>query len=216
MEIAALSPSRYSSLEKKSKLESIGFRPSCEGFFVGDELHTVCQEGAALLVSFVFFGEELDWLVVWLLWPELARGLVLLALPLQSVRPCQFLSVFPLSVPSLASSPDTPTSSTGFPSSPPPFWTSLAASCSSFTSLEFCWLTSKKDGLHLGEDECEEEEEECWECRDNGEEDRSEWWVWARGGLPERFWTLCDRPRDWFWCWCCCCWCCCCFWGCCL
>lgn len=66
MEIAVLSPSRYSSLEKKSKLESIGFRPSCEGFFVEDELHTFFQKGAPLLVSLVILGEGLDWLVVWL------------------------------------------------------------------------------------------------------------------------------------------------------
>lgn len=66
MEIAVLSPSGYSSLEKKSKLESIGLRPSCKVFFVEDELHCICQEGAPLLVSFVFLGEDLDWLVVWL------------------------------------------------------------------------------------------------------------------------------------------------------
>lgn len=59
MEIAVLSPSAYSSLEKKSKLESIEFRPSCEGFFVEDELH-VCQEGAPLLMSLVVLGEGLD------------------------------------------------------------------------------------------------------------------------------------------------------------
>lgn len=66
MEIAVLSPSRYSSLEKKSKLESIGFRPSREVFFVGDELHSFCQEGAPLLMSLVVLREGLDWLVVWL------------------------------------------------------------------------------------------------------------------------------------------------------
>lgn len=66
MEIAVLSPSRYSSLEKKSKLESIGFRPSCEGFFVEDELHNVCQEGATLPTSLVILGEGVDWLLVWL------------------------------------------------------------------------------------------------------------------------------------------------------
>lgn len=66
MEIAVLSPSRYSSLEKKSKLESIGFRPSCEGFFVEDELHPICQAGAPLLMSFVILRPGLDWLVVWL------------------------------------------------------------------------------------------------------------------------------------------------------
>lgn len=60
MEIAVLSPSGYSSLEKKSKLESIEFRPSCEGFFVEDELHNVCQEGAPLLMSLVVLGEGLD------------------------------------------------------------------------------------------------------------------------------------------------------------
>lgn len=67
MEIAVLSPSRYSSLEKKSKLESIGFRPSCDVFFVGDELHVIFGEGAPLLTLFVILGEELDWLVVWTL-----------------------------------------------------------------------------------------------------------------------------------------------------
>lgn len=177
MEIAVLSPSRYSSLEKKSKLESIGFRPSCEGFFVLDELDTIFQEGAPLLMSFVTLGEGLDWFVVWLLWPTLtaalAKGLVLFGLLLQSVRPCQFPSVFPLPAPSLASPANTPTSSTGSVSPPPPFWISLEAESSSFTSLEF-WFVSNKAGLHLGEEECEEEEE-CCECLDNGDEDRSEW-----------------------------------------
>ena len=192
MEIAFLSPSRYSSLEKKSKLESIGFRPSREGFFVGDELHTFCQEGAPLLMSLVVLGEGLDWLVVWLFWPTIT-GLVLFGLLLQSVRLCLFPSVFPLSAPSLASPANTLVSSTGSPSPPASFRTSLEAESSSFTSLEF-WLVGNKVSLHLGE-ECEEEEE-CCECLDNGEEDRSEWWEWPRGGLPERFWKLWDRPCE--------------------
>lgn len=198
MEIAVLSPFRYSSLEKKSKLDSIGFRPSCEGFFVEDELHTVCQEGAPLLVSLVILGEELDWLGAWLLWPtitaELASGLVLFGLLLQTVRLCQFPSVFPLPAPPLVSPANTPTSSTGSPSPPPPFWTSLDAESSSFTSLEF-WLVGSKACLLLGEAECEEEEE-CRECLDNGEDDRSEWWEWPRWGLPERFWRLWNRPCE--------------------
>lgn len=58
MEIAFLSPSGYSSLEKKSKLESIAFRLSCEGFFV-DVLNDVCQEGALLPMSLIF-GDSWD------------------------------------------------------------------------------------------------------------------------------------------------------------
>lgn len=60
MEIAVLSPSMYSSLEKKSKLESIGFRPSCVGFLVEEELPTTCQEGVPLLVFSWFLGEVRD------------------------------------------------------------------------------------------------------------------------------------------------------------
>ncbi|TNN89098.1 hypothetical protein EYF80_000386 [Liparis tanakae] len=81
-----------------------------------------------------------------------------------SSRLCQPPSVFPRHVPSLASSADAPMTSTGSSSAPPPlsapppFWTSLEAESSSFTSLEF-WLVCNKDGFHLGEEECEEEEE---------------------------------------------------------
>lgn len=184
MEIAFLSPSGYSSLEKKSKLESIAFRPSCKGFFV-DVLHDVCQEGALLPMSLIL-GDGCG--LVSLLWPtitaEPVRGPLPFGLLLRSARLCHF----PLPVPSLASPANDPTGSCGSPSCPPPFWTSLEAKSSSFTSLEF-WLISSKFCLHLEEDECEEEEEWC-DCLDNGEADLSEWREWLRGGLPGKFWRL--------------------------
>lgn len=64
--MAVLSSSGYSSFEKKSKLESIVLRPSCEGAFVEDKPHRACQEGVPLLMLLVFFGEGLDWVLAWL------------------------------------------------------------------------------------------------------------------------------------------------------
>lgn len=170
MVIAFLSPSRYSSVEKKSKLESMEFRLSCEDFFVDGALHPFCQERAPLLVIFLVVG--LDWVVVRLfgaaVQTEGVKGLAFFGL-LTSVKGIQFPSVFPLCGPSL-SVDNTPTSSTAFPSLSPLFWASFGV-CSSGTSLEFRF--TNKAGLHLGEVECEEDRE-CWECLDSGVEDRSE------------------------------------------
>lgn len=53
MERAALSPSRYSSVVKKSKLESMGFRPSLEAFLTEEEPDATSIIGEPFLVSFV-------------------------------------------------------------------------------------------------------------------------------------------------------------------
>lgn len=55
MEIAVLSPSGKSSEEKKSKLGSIEFRPSFEGFFAEEEPDAFSHMGEPLQVSFVIF-----------------------------------------------------------------------------------------------------------------------------------------------------------------
>lgn len=53
MEIAVFSPSRYSSVEKKSKLESMGLRPSFEAFLAEDEPDATSTMGEPFLESFV-------------------------------------------------------------------------------------------------------------------------------------------------------------------
>lgn len=181
MEIAFLSPSRYSSLEKK--LESTEFRHSWEAILVANELPAASHEGTPLLVAFgILVG------VCGSFWPapaaQLVGGLVWFWPPLLPfAASCRFPSVFPPLLSSFASLAKPASVSL---SPPPSFWTTLEANDFSFTSLEF-WPIGRQFCPNLGEELCEEDEE-CRECLDSGVGDRSEWWEASRGGLLELLW----------------------------
>lgn len=185
MEIAFLSPSRYSSLAKK--LESIEFRHSWEAFLVAHELTDASDEGTPQVTSLVILGGGLDLVLSGSFWPtlaaELVRGLVWFWLLLQFVLLCQFPSLLPPPVSSFAS-----------PSPPPSFWTTLEAKVLSFASIA-CWLFCSQFCLHLGGELCEEDEE-CLEFLDNGVGERSECWEGSRGGLLEPLWKFWGRPWE--------------------
>lgn len=150
---AVLSPSKYSSVEKISKLESIGFRLSGEIFFVSGAVQTFFQETAPLLLPLLFI---VDCVLRAAVASQAVKGLAFFGLP-TSVNGIQFPRVFPSCVPffSLASTPTCSTASTTFSLS----GMRCCAECSSCTVLEF-WA----GGVHLVE-ECEEQREFC-ECLD--------------------------------------------------